>query len=117
MTKRKLGRPSAFPHKLYRMLTELENTCSSLCQVVSFTDQGASFQIHDNEAFVTQVLPQFFKMSSFGSFQRQLQLYNFKRISKGGPYQHVLFHRDQPENVGKMVRKQSRPSSMMMKMK
>ena len=112
-SKRKLGRPSAFPQKLFGMLTEIHASDDSrLCQdVVGFTPDGSAFQIYDNDAFVAEILPQFFKMSSFSSFQRQLQLYNFKRQSKGGPYQHALFHRDQPDRVGLMARKQSRPST------
>ncbi|KAL3898811.1 MAG: hypothetical protein SGARI_006590, partial [Bacillariaceae sp.] len=94
--KRKLGRPSAFPQKLHRMLTELYETraTNNLCQVVGFTADGSAFSIYDNEAFVAAVLPKYFNMSSFSSFQRQLQLYSFKRQSKGGPYQHAQFHRD-----------------------
>ena len=112
--KRKLGRPSAFPQKLHRMLTELYETraTNNLCQVVGFTADGSAFCIYDNEAFVAAVLPKYFNMSSFSSFQRQLQLYSFKRQSKGGPYQHAQFHRDSTlEAVGQMARKQSRPTT------
>ena len=111
---RKLGRPSAFPQKLHRMLTELYETraTNTLCQVVGFTADGSAFSIYDNEAFVTEVLPKYFNMSSFSSFQRQLQLYSFKRQSKGGPYGHPHFHRDASmESVGQMARKQSRPTT------
>ena len=113
-TKRKLGRPSAFPQKLYTMLTSVPVQDAHLAHIVSFTPDGAAFEIHDNEAFVQAILPKYFKMSSFSSFQRQLQLYNFKRVTKGGAYRHPLFHRDLPDNLSKMVRKQSKPSSFVL---
>jgi HSF-type DNA-binding len=111
--RRKVGRPSAFPQKLYRMLMEIHLNLhgSSLRDIIGFVPDGSGFVIHDTEAFVKQVLPQYFKMSSFSSFQRQLQLYNFKRLRNGGPYCHPLFHRDQSEKVDKMVRKQPQNSS------
>jgi HSF-type DNA-binding len=111
---RKLGRPSAFPQKLYTMLTSVPQQDAHLAHIVSFTPDGTAFEIYDSEAFVEAILPKYFKMSSFSSFQRQLQLYNFKRVSKGGAYRHPLFHRDQPDNLAKMGRKQSKPSTFVL---
>ncbi|CAB9512781.1 shock factor protein 1 [Seminavis robusta] len=111
---RKLGRPSAFPQKLYRMLMDIQTNGSSLQDIVAFSPEGNSFHIYHNDAFVEQILPKYFKMSSFSSFQRQLQLYSFKRISKGGAYFHPMFHRENPDTVGRMVRKQSKPSNFLL---
>lgn len=44
-------------------------------------------------------MPKYFKMGSFASFQRQLNLYDFVRISEGpdrGAYCHELFIRGKP---------------------
>jgi hypothetical protein len=49
--------------------------------------------------FVARVLPRFFKQTKLTSFQRQLNLYGFKRIPKGldhGSYYHPCFVRGQP---------------------
>jgi len=45
-------------------------------------------------------MPKYFHMSSFSSFQRQLNLYNFQRISDGperDAYYHEYFVRGDPE--------------------
>jgi hypothetical protein len=111
--RRKFGRPSAFPQKLYRMLIDnyMPEQGSSLRGVVGFVADGSAFIVHHEDAFVTQVLPKYFNMSSFSSFQRQLQLYNFKRVPNGGPYYHPMFHRDEPEKLDMMVRKRPRNAS------
>ena len=44
-------------------------------------------------------MPNYFRMSTFSSFQRQLNLYDFQRIVEGpekGAYWHELFQKDQP---------------------
>uniref|UniRef100_A0A7S4K4X2 HSF-type DNA-binding domain-containing protein n=1 Tax=Odontella aurita TaxID=265563 RepID=A0A7S4K4X2_9STRA len=45
-------------------------------------------------------MPKYFRMSSLSSFQRQINLYNFKRITEGvdkGAYYHELFLRGKGE--------------------
>jgi HSF-type DNA-binding len=45
------------------------------------------------------ILPHYFRMSTFSSFQRQLNLYDFQRIGEGpekGAYWHELFLKHQP---------------------
>ncbi len=42
-----------------------------------------SFVVHNREAFVQLIMPVYFRMSKFASFQRQLNIYNFKRITAG----------------------------------
>ena len=59
--------------------------------------------------FLPCLLPFFFRVSrallrhsKFSSFQRQLNLYQFRKIVKGvdaGGYQHPMFHRDRPEDL------------------
>lgn len=65
---------SSFPAKLYLLLESASE------DIVSWLEDGKSFRVYDMERFVTSILPQYFKVSKFESFQRQLNLYGFKRI-------------------------------------
>ena len=67
--------------------------------IASFVDNGRSFNIHKPKEFAQNVMPKYFKMGSFASFQRQLNLYDFVRVSEGpdrGAYRHELFVRGKP---------------------
>jgi len=85
-----------FPRKLYEILdNESED-------VIAWTDSGCSFVIKDMETFVTSVLMKYFRHQKFSSFQRQLNLYGFRKISKGtetGAYCHEYFARNQTEKL------------------
>jgi HSF-type DNA-binding len=58
-------------------------------------------KVHDRERFVTEVLPFHFQQSDFLSFQRQLNMYGFLRLTGRGPdknaYYHNFFLRGKPE--------------------
>jgi len=96
-----------FPRKLY----ELIETESDL--LVEWSSRGDSFFIRDQDEFCEHVLPKYFRHTKLTSFQRQLNLYGFRRITKGtdtGAYFHQNFHRDSPhlvESIKRMVRKNS----------
>lgn len=45
--------------------------------------EWSSFVVHDRKEFVRILMPKFFAMSKFSSFQRQLNLYGFERITHG----------------------------------
>lgn len=98
-----------FPVILHRALTELERVPQG-SDIAAFSPDGKSFQIRSQYLFEQQVLPIFFpKMRIFGSFQRQLNLYNFQRSNRDagkdrGSYRHELFERDCPAKVHGMKR-------------
>ncbi|CAB9531123.1 stress transcription factor A [Seminavis robusta] len=95
--KRRRGRTGTFPQKMHNMLEDLEKNGES--HIASFLPHGKAFAIHRNKDFVKFVMPKYFNMGSFASFQRQLNLYNFKRINEGpdrGAYRHREFIRGQP---------------------
>ncbi|KAG5185195.1 HSF-type DNA-binding-domain-containing protein, partial [Tribonema minus] len=79
-----------FPHVLYNIL-EVEAP-----EVITWTSTGRAFGIQDMPRFRTQVLPTHFKHDKFSSFQRQLNLYGFRKIVRGkeaGGYMHKDFQR------------------------
>lgn len=75
---------------------------------VEWTESGRSFIVTDMDAF-GNVLLAYFRHQKYSSFQRQLNLYGFRKISKGpetGAYAHDHFLRGRPEEL-KFVRRSS----------
>jgi len=104
--KSKGGVPIPFPKKLYRLLEEVGE--KELSDVVSWQPHGRAFLVHKPKEFVNHVLPTYFKQTKMGSFQRQLNLYGFLRITSGGDrggYYHELFLRDREFLVDRMKRR------------
>jgi len=84
-----------FPSKLHQLLESNE-----FDEIISWHPNGRSFILHDAQGFVDSVMPLYFKQTKFRSFQRQLNLYNFKRITSGpdkGGYYHPMFLRGETE--------------------
>jgi hypothetical protein len=91
------GVTEPFPEKLHRMLREVEEEGEG--DIISFFSHGRAFAVHDSDRFVSHVMPKYFKQSRLSSFQRQLNLYGFTRISSGpdtGGYYHELFLMGRP---------------------
>lgn len=91
---RKGGLPQAFPRKLYDLINLEPDS------IIAWSVSGECFFLRDQPKFVQDILPRHFRHQRFSSFQRQLNLYGFKRSEKGPrekAYSHKLFHRDQPE--------------------
>merc|ERR1711871_1437903 len=77
-----------FPQKLY-LLLETEGD-----DIVGWISSGKAFRIHSTERFQSVIIPKYFKHTKLTSFQRQLNLYGFRRITKGedqGAYFHPKF--------------------------
>eukprot|EP00903_Cladosiphon_okamuranus_P007768 g7523.t1 len=92
---------NGFPYILHDLL---KNEPKS---VVTWTRTGTAFGILDNEAFGRDVLSSYFKHNKFSSFQRQLNLYGFRKIVKGresGCYMHPSFLRDRPDLLSEVRR-------------
>mmetsp|Transcript_6908 Transcript_6908/g.16597 ORF Transcript_6908/g.16597 Transcript_6908/m.16597 type:complete len:373 (-) Transcript_6908:1396-2514(-) len=90
------GAPQVFPRKLYEILTNERS------DVIGWTSSGKSFIILEMEIFVNEILMNYFRHQKYSSFQRQLNLYGFRKIQKGpdtGAYAHEHFLRDQPESL------------------
>ncbi|CAB9520026.1 Heat stress transcription factor [Seminavis robusta] len=87
------GVSQAFPDKLHKLLDQVE--ADGLGHVISWQPHGRCFVVHKPKVFV-DLLPKYFQQSKLTSFQRQLNLYGFRRISQGadsGGYYHELFLR------------------------
>ena len=84
----------ASPVRLFDMLADTE--ARGQASIVSWLSHGRAIRVHDPEAFVTQILPHYFRQSKITSFQRQLNVYGFRRIVFGrdvGAYHHQCFLR------------------------
>lgn len=100
--------PENFPMILQRLLANLELVPGGT-NIISFLPDGLSFVVKNQHVFSKEVLPIYFpKMKSFASFQRQLNLYDFKRVggvgSDQGAYRHKSFLRDNPSLSSSMRR-------------
>jgi len=87
-----------FPLKLYQMLQDSKSHGHE--RIISWDPDGKSFKVHQPDEFVAEVMPKYFNQTKFRSFQRMLNLYNFKKIIVGpmrGGYIHPKFHRDKKE--------------------
>jgi hypothetical protein len=78
----------SFPQKLF-MLLEKESP-----EIISWIPNGKGFRINNIDEFQSSIIPKYFKHTKFTSFQRQLNLYGFRRVTRGedqGAYFHPKF--------------------------
>lgn len=101
-----------FPVKLYQMLEDLEETGND--HIASWSNDGDCIRVHDTASFVDKVLPSYFRQSNYKSFQKQLYLYGFSRISDGryrGYYFHPDFQRSDKSQCGEIIPKRRKGRS------
>jgi hypothetical protein len=88
------GVTTPFPLKLHDML--VATAAEGMDDIVSWQPHGRCFLVHKPKEFINLLL-RFFKLSKLASFQRQLNLYGFHRLTRGrdrGGYYHELFLRE-----------------------
>jgi hypothetical protein len=83
--------------------------------IVSWQLHGKAFRIHKPKEFAEIVLPRYSNNSKYRSFQRQLHLYDFQRITDKqspdfGAYYHKLFQKDQIQLSLQMTRRKIKGS-------
>jgi hypothetical protein len=96
----------AFPKKLYRIIDDAKKNGHD--DIISFFPHGRAFAIHRPKEFVEEIMPKYMSTSRMTSFQRQLNLYNFKRITEGkdrGGYYHEYFLQGRKGLLTKIKRK------------
>lgn len=94
-SKRRGGASMSFPLKLHAILDQVEE--DGLAHVISWQSHGRCFLIHNPKEFTDYVMPKYFRQTKLTSFQRQLNLYGFSRLTIGkdnGGYYHELFLRN-----------------------
>lgn len=82
-TKNRIGINPTFPALLHSILEHAEDEGYS--EVVSWQPHGRAFLVHDQERFVKEIMTSHFRQTRFSSFQRQLSLYGFLRLTRQGP--------------------------------
>lgn len=102
------GVTQPFPEKLYEMLSNESSAAEEdpNC-VVSWLPHGRAFIVRKPKLFTSKIMPKYFRQTKLTSFQRQLNLYGFRRITQGadaGAYYHELFLRGRPQLCMRMVR-------------
>jgi hypothetical protein len=92
-----VGSRQPFPQKLMEMLSK-EGVEQS--HAVCWLPHGRAFIVKQRKVFTSEIMPRYFRLTKFPSFQRQLNLYGFRMLTKGkdsGAYYHELFLKEHPE--------------------
>mmetsp|Transcript_19364 Transcript_19364/g.44892 ORF Transcript_19364/g.44892 Transcript_19364/m.44892 type:complete len:603 (+) Transcript_19364:203-2011(+) len=96
------GVTQPFPEKLHTMLDNDDDP-----SVVGWLPHGRAFLVRKPAEFITKIMPKYFRQTKLTSFQRQLNLYGFRRLTQGvdaGAYYHELFLRGRPQLCLRMQR-------------
>jgi len=84
---RELRQP--FPVKVYEMLENAGK--NQFSHIVSWNSTGTGFMVHDKDYFTKDIVPHYFNLTKYKSFQRQLSLYGFQRVTVG-PNKGLRYH-------------------------
>jgi hypothetical protein len=69
-----------FPIKLHKMLDDVAKEGKE--DIVSWNEDGRSFTIKKPHTFAETIMPRYFNQTRYKSFQRQLNLYQYTRLSR-----------------------------------
>ncbi|KAG5873474.1 hypothetical protein JTB14_029562 [Gonioctena quinquepunctata] len=84
-----------FVKKLWNMVNDTNSE-----DIISWNSTGDGFIIQDQLKFITELLPHYFKHNNMASFVRQLNFYNFHKISNVNDeiqFGHSCFLKDVPQ--------------------
>ncbi|KAL3760176.1 hypothetical protein ACHAWU_001686 [Discostella pseudostelligera] len=92
-----------FPAKLHKILSTPE-----YAHIITWKPHGRAWEIVNRSLFLEVVVPRHFHHANFGSFNRSVNGWGFKRLVAEGPdhnsYYHELFLRGKPELTSLMAR-------------
>jgi hypothetical protein len=106
-----------FPLKLYAMLEDASS--QGFEDIVSWLPSGEGFKVHHKERFEEYVMARYFNHTKYKSFLRQLNLYDFCRLSRGatkGSYSHQSFIRGEPSRCFHVKRATTRRNHQVARM-
>jgi hypothetical protein len=99
-----------FPWKLHEMLDLVEQRGEE--EIVSWLPGDHAFRVHNVDIFVKNIMKTSFNQTKYKSFQRQLNLWGFKRNTKEclekGAYYHPLFIRGRRDLCKELERKRTK---------
>ena len=78
---RELKSHLSFPKCLHKVLDAVSLTAHD--DIISWCPHGRAFIVHKPEEFAAILMPLYFTQTKFSSFQRQLNIYDFKRLTRG----------------------------------
>lgn len=87
---------SSFLCTVYRILEDARNVVPTSAKVISWEEEGRGFKVWQPGIFTDLILPKYThsgRRNLFRSFQRQLNIYNFKMNKGTQVYSHPLFYR------------------------
>ena len=103
--KEKTSEALRFPELLKTILTEEQHS-----SIISWQNDGRAFAIHDQSLFEAIVMPLHFKTSEWKSFQKQLNVYGFQKVTgQRRVYYHQYFVEDEPVLMTLMKREKVYP--------
>lgn len=105
-TEAKVALAATFPMKLHMVLEQVEAV--GLSHIIGWQSHGRCFVIHKPKEFATHIMPRYFRQTKLTSFQRQLNLYGFQRITRGKDargYYHEYFLRNKAFLTAQIHRK------------
>jgi len=94
-----------FPTILYKVLMDARSDGRE--DIICFHPHGRSFIVNDIKKFERELMRKYFDMSSWRSFRRQLNLYDFIRVPCGhdaGSYYHKYFVQGSPHLLNQIKR-------------
>lgn len=75
------SKSETFPYRLYRMIEDAHAEGNS--DIIHFMPHGRAFRVEDHNGLVEKILGRYFHQSKYVSFQRQLNIYGFQKLTVG----------------------------------
>jgi hypothetical protein len=64
-----------FPVKVYEMLEDADRPEKNFSHIVSWNPIGNGFKVHNKDCFTKEIVPHYFNLTKYKSFQRQVSSY------------------------------------------